>query len=317
MIAYENATKRYGAKTALDALTVQVRSGHVTGLLGPNGAGKSTAMRLLLGLDRPTQGGVTIDGVPYARLKQPLRAVGAHLDARSCHPRRSARAHLLGLARHAGLPAGRVDEVIEVVGLESVARRRAGGFSLGMGQRLGIAAALLGDPAVLVLDEPMNGLDTDGVRWIRSLLQSFAAEGRTVLVSSHLMAEMHQTVDRVIVMGKGRLLADCTTRELVASVADVTVLRTPDLAGLDGLVEALEREGMSAEREAPGTLSITGGSIERIGDLAFERGVRVHSLSSTPATLEEGYLRLVEDEFEFRRAATPAGETVAIGGAGR
>jgi ABC-2 type transport system ATP-binding protein len=250
-------------------------------------------------------------------MRHPLRTVGAHLDARSCHPRRSAREHLRGLARHAGLPAGRVDEVIELVGLESVARRRAGGFSLGMGQRLGIAAALLGDPAVLVLDEPMNGLDTDGVRWIRSLVQSFAEEGRTVLVSSHLMAEMHQTVDRVIVMGKGRLLADCTTQELVSSIADVTVLRTPDLAGLGGLVEALEREGMSVERRGPGTLAMSGGTIERIGDIAFERGVRVHSLSSTPATLEEGYLRLVEEEFEFRRSAAPSGEAVAIGGAGR
>ncbi len=305
MICFDAVTKRYGATTALDAVTVQVRSGHVTGLLGPNGAGKSTAMRLLLGLDRPTRGRVTIDGIPYARLPRPLQTVGAHLDARSYHPRRSARAHLLALARYAGIPSRRVDEVIELVGLESVARRRAGSFSLGMGQRLGIAAALLGDPAVLVLDEPMNGLDTDGVRWIRLLLKEFASEGRTVLVSSHLMAEMHQTVDRVIVMGKGRLLADCSTDELVSSVSDIVVLRTPDVAAAPGLTRALDRAGMSVAETSPGELEITGGTPARIGDAAFDEGMRVHSLSVTPATLEEGYLRLVEDAFEFRRADAP------------
>ncbi|MFT4136344.1 ATP-binding cassette domain-containing protein [Microbacterium sp.] len=300
MISFDTVTKRYGARTALDALSVEVRSGHVTGLLGPNGAGKSTAMRLLLGLDHPTHGSVTIDGAPYAQLRHPLHKVGAHLDARSCHPRRSARAHLLGLARYAGIPARRVSDVIDIVGLGSVVRRRAGSFSLGMGQRLGIAAALLGDPEVLVLDEPMNGLDIDGVRWIRSLLKSFASEGRTVLVSSHLMAEMHQTVDRVIVLGKGRLLADCTTDDLVTSVADVVVLRTPDTGVVSSLVRTLQRSGMSVEQTGRGSFAITGGTADAIGDAAFEHGVRVHTLSATPATLEDGYLRIVEDEFEFR-----------------
>ncbi|MFT4287876.1 ABC transporter ATP-binding protein [Nocardioides sp.] len=307
MISFDAVTKRYGSKTALDALSVQVRSGHVTGLLGPNGAGKSTAMRLLLGLDRPTHGSVTIDGTPYARLRHPLHTVGAHLDARSYHPRRSAQAHLLGLARYAGIPARRVSDVVDLVGLGSVARRRAGNFSLGMGQRLGIAAALLGNPEVLVLDEPMNGLDVDGVRWIRSLVKSFASEGRTVLVSSHLMAEMHQTVDRVIVLGKGRLLADCSTDELVTSAADVILLRTPDAGAVPALVQALERSGMSVEQTAQGEFAITGGTAKAIGDAAFDQGVRVHSLSATPATLEDGYLRLVEDEFEFQMPGELAG----------
>lgn len=307
MISFDAATKRYGAKTAVDAVTVDVRGGHVTGLLGPNGAGKSTAMRLLLGLDRATSGSVTVDGVPYARLRHPLQKIGAHLDARSYHPRRSGRSHLLGLARYAGISRRRVDEVVELVGLGSVVRRRAGAFSLGMGQRLGIAAALLGDPEILVLDEPMNGLDIDGVRWIRSLLKSFAAEGRTVLVSSHLMAEMHQTVDRVIVLGKGRLLADCSTDDLISSVTDVVVLRTPDTAKIAEMARTLVREGMEVQQASTGTLSVTGGSVERVGEVAFEHGTRVHALSVTPATLEEGYLRLVEDEFEFRKPTSPTG----------
>ncbi|WP_029088814.1 ATP-binding cassette domain-containing protein [Brevibacterium album] len=306
MISYQAVTKRYGGRTAVDDVTVEVREGHVTGLLGPNGAGKSTAMRLLLGLDHPTSGTVTIGGLPYARLRHPLRTAGAHLDAQSQHPGRSARAHLLGLARYAGIPGRRVTEVLEQVGLETAARRRIGGFSLGMRQRLGIAAALLGDPQVLVLDEPMNGLDVDGVRWIRSLLKSCAREGRTVLVSSHLMAEMHQTVDRVVVMGRGRVLADCATEELVSAAAGAVVLRTPDLSGAGALAADLGRAGMSVDESQPGVLTITGGTAEGIGDAAYERGVRVHSLQAAPATLEDGYLRLVEDEFEFRR---PAGST--------
>ncbi|BDZ47905.1 hypothetical protein GCM10025867_01460 [Frondihabitans sucicola] len=198
-----------------------------------------------------------------------------------------------------------MDEVLDLVGLHSVAQRRAGGFSLGMAQRLGIAAALLGDPAILVLDEPMNGLDTDGVRWIRSLLKELAAEGRTVLVSSHLMAEMHQTVDRVLVIARGRLIADCTTEELVATSPPTVTLRSPDMDG-PGLADALRLEGMTVDAAGPGELSITGGTLERIGDIAFDADVRVHTLAETPVTLEEGYLRLVENEFEF---ASPVNAT--------
>jgi ABC-2 type transport system ATP-binding protein len=306
MIFLDGLTKNYGPRVAVDRLTAQVRAGHVTGFLGPNGAGKSTTMRLLLGLDRPSAGSALINGVAYRELRCPMRTVGAHLDGRALHPGRSARAHLLSLARYTGLPRSRVDEVVEMAGLGSVARRRAGGFSLGMGQRLGIAAALLGDPEILVLDEPMNGLDTDGVRWIRTLLKSLAAEGRTVLVSSHLMAEMHQTVDRVIVIAKGRLVADCTTEDLLAGAADAVTLRSPDVDELPRLINALRRDGMTVTPGAAGQLSVTGGSVERIGDLVFSTRLRLHTLAAAPVTLEEGYLRLVQDEFEF---ASPAAAT--------
>jgi ABC-2 type transport system ATP-binding protein len=308
MISLDGLTKSYGSRVAVNNLTTRVREGHVTGFLGPNGAGKSTTMRLLLGLDRPSAGTALINGVPYNQLRFPMRTVGAHLDGRALHPGRSARAHLLSLARYSGLSRSRVAEVVEMVGLESVARQRAGGFSLGMGQRLGIAAALLGDPEILVLDEPMNGLDTDGVRWIRSLLKAFAAEGRTVLVSSHLMAEMHQTVDRVIVIAKGSLVADCTTEELLAGAAGAVTLRSPDVGRLPGLIAALRREGMIVEESEPGELTVTGGSVERIGDRAFNARVRLHTLAAATVTLEEGYLRLVRDEFEFTSPTATAGE---------
>jgi ABC-2 type transport system ATP-binding protein len=310
MITLDGLTKSYGSRLAVDGLTSQVREGHVTGFLGPNGAGKSTTMRMLLGLDRPTSGRALINGVAYRELRFPMQTIGAHLDGRALHPGRSARAHLLSLARYSGLSRRRVDEVVEMVGLESVARRRAGGFSLGMGQRLGIAAALLGDPQILVLDEPMNGLDADGVRWIRSLLKTFAAEGRTVLVSSHLMAEMHQTVDRVLVIARGRLVADCATEELLAGATSEVTLRLPDVDEQSRLIDRLHRDGMTVQVSAPGELSITGGSVERIGDLAFEAQVRLHTLEETPVTLEEGYLRLVKDEFEF---TSPVTATVGAG----
>jgi ABC-2 type transport system ATP-binding protein len=299
MILLDGLTKKFGAKVAVNGLTAQIRPGHVTGFLGPNGAGKSTTMRLLLRLDRPSAGNALINGVPYDRLRLPMRTVGAHLDGRALHPGRSARAHLLSLARYTGLPRRRVDEVMEMVGIQAVARKRAGGFSLGMTQRLGIAAALLGDPEFLVLDEPLNGLDTDGVRWIRSLLKAFASEGRTVLVSSHLMAEMDQTVDRVLVIAKGRLVADCSTAELVAGAAGARTVHSPDTDELRRFAKVLRLDGMTVQEATLGRLSVTGGSLERIGDLAFDARIRLHGLAAKPATLEEAYLRLVSDEFEF------------------
>ncbi|MFI6513762.1 ATP-binding cassette domain-containing protein [Streptosporangium sp. NPDC050855] len=304
MIEFKGVSKRYGDKVAVDRLTVTVRPGHITGLLGPNGAGKSTSMRLLLGLDRPTSGEVTIGGIPYARLRNPLRVVGAHLDGRAAHPGRTARSHLLGLARYNGIPAHRVDEVLDEVGLTAVARRRVGGFSLGMGQRVGIAAALLGDPRILVLDEPVNGLDTDGVRWMRGLLRRFAADGRTVLVSSHLMAEMHQTADRVVVLGRGRLLADCPVSELTAGAENGVIVRTPAGLDLTAFTRALRARGMTPETSGPCELTVGGGSAEAVGDIAFAHRVPLHTLATVPMTLEQGYLRLVQDDVEYTTATT-------------
>ena len=226
MIEVQGLTKRYGAVTAVDDLTFSVQPGNVTGFLGPNGAGKSTTMRMILGLDKPTAGTALINGAPYSALTNPTRTVGALLDAKGVHPNRSARASLLWQAQAAGLPASRVDEVLSLVGLSQAAGKRVGGFSLGMSQRLGIAAALLGDPEILILDEPVNGLDPEGIRWVRGLLKSFAAEGRTVLVSSHLLAEMAQTADHLIVIGKGKLVADTSVAEFIrGNSAVVTVVR--------------------------------------------------------------------------------------------
>lgn len=305
MITLNDLTKRYGTRLAVDGLTAQVREGHVTGFLGPNGAGKSTTMRLLLGLDRPSAGSALINGLPYDRLRFPMRTVGAHMGGRTLHPGRSARAHLLSLARYTGLPTRRVDEVIQLAGLESVARRPTGGFSVGMNQRLGIAAALLGDPGILVLDEPMNGLDSEGVVWIRSLLKSFAAEGRTVLVAGHLMAEMRQTVDRVIVIAKGRLVADCTTDDLLAGADASVALCSPDIKGLPRLIDALRGEGMTVEKQAQDTLKVSGGSAGRIGDLAYDAHIRLHTLAQTTVTLEARYRQLVADGFEFTASSGP------------
>lgn len=304
MITFSQASKRYGDTLALDDVTVSILPGHVTGLLGPNGAGKSTAMRLLLGLDRPTTGEVRIDGVPYGELCRPLCTVGAHLDGRAVHPGRSARSHLLGLARYNGIPASRVGEVLELVGLTAVARKRVGGFSLGMGQRLGLAAALLGDPQVLVLDEPVNGLDTDGVRWIRGLLRDLAAEGRTVLMSSHLLAEMHQTADRVVVLGRGRLLADCPVSELTIGASDRVLIRIADPDAVPAFAQRLHDAGLDTQAQEPGELIASGGTVETVGDLAFAYGLRLHTLAAIPATLEEGYLQLVQDDFEYGTAVT-------------
>jgi ABC-2 type transport system ATP-binding protein len=299
MITCSGLTKRYGAVPAVDDLTVSIAPGRVTGFLGPNGAGKSTTLRLVLGLDHPTSGRALIGGRRYAEIRDPLRTVGAHLDGRALHPGRSARNHLRALARVNRIGDRRVGEVIALAGLEAVADRRAGGFSLGMGQRLGIAAALLGDPAVLVLDEPVNGLDTDGVRWIRGLLRDLAAEGRTVLVSSHLLAELHLMADHVVVLGRGRLLADCPVAELLTPTGEV-VLHTPDVAAVPGFRAAAARLGLDVTPgPAPGELSVRGAAAAAVGDLAHEHGMRVHRLSEPAATLEDGYLRLVAGELEY------------------
>ncbi|ROO83241.1 ABC-2 type transport system ATP-binding protein [Actinocorallia herbida] len=294
MITLRDLTKRYGDVTAVDGLSARIEPGRVTGFLGPNGAGKSTTMRMILGLDAPTRGSALVGGRPYRELRWPLREVGALLDARAVHPGRSARNHLLALARAGGLPAARVTEVLETVGLGKAAHRRAGTFSLGMSQRLGIAAALLGDPPVLLFDEPVNGLDPDGVRWIRTLMRSLAAEGRTVLLSSHLMSEMQLTADHLVVVGRGRLLADTTVAALVADGRGVRVT-SPDDAGLAALADRLP----GARRTAPGTLHVADASVERIGDLAYELGVRLHGLAVEEASLEQKYMELTGDSVEY------------------
>jgi ABC-2 type transport system ATP-binding protein len=278
MIEARGLTKRYGDKLAVDDLTFTVRPGMVTGFLGPNGAGKSTTMRMILGLDAPTRGSVTVNGLPYREHAAPLREVGALLDARSVHPGRSAYHHLLALAQTCGIRRSRVDEVVDAVGLNAVARRRAGGFSLGMGQRLGIAAALLGDPGTVILDEPVNGLDTEGIRWIRSLLQGLAAEGRTVFVSSHLMSEMAMTAQHLIVIGRGRLIADTGMEEFVARAAPGVVrVRSTDPAALAALLRS--RDGAVAEA-GDGGLAVSGLTTDEVGRLAGAAGITLLELTA-------------------------------------
>jgi ABC-2 type transport system ATP-binding protein len=307
MIEARDLTKRFGAKVAVDNLSFTVHPGRVTGFLGPNGAGKSTTMRLILGLDRADGGTATINGVPYARLQSPLLTVGALLEAKSVHTGRSARNHLLFLAQTQGLSAGRVDQVLELVGLRDVADQRAGGFSLGMGQRLGVAAAMLGDPQVLLLDEPVNGLDPEGVLWIRNLMKQLAGEGRTILVSSHLMNEMAVTADHLIVIGRGRLLADAATEEVIARGSGQTVrVRTPDP---DRLIELVTAAGGTAVRAQNGTgtadpdpapaLTVTGVPAARIGELAASSSIVLHELTPQLATLEDAFLELTSDSLEF------------------
>jgi ABC-2 type transport system ATP-binding protein len=297
MIEAVDLTKRYGAKLAVDQLSFTVEPGRVTGFLGPNGAGKSTTMRMILGLDRPDAGRATIAGRPYRDLPRPLREIGALLEAKAVHSGRSAYNHLLCLAQTQGLPRRRVGEVIELVGLEEVARKRAGGFSLGMGQRLGIAAALLGDPAVLVLDEPVNGLDPQGIIWFRNLMKSLAAEGRTVLVSSHLMNEMAVTVDHLIVIGRGRLIANCSTAEFIERGADRSVLvRTSDAARLAALVGG---EGGRASLEAGGALTVSGLAAPRVAELAVAAGLPLHELTPNRASLEQAFVEVTRDSLEY------------------
>ncbi|WP_157246341.1 ABC transporter ATP-binding protein [Nonomuraea typhae] len=294
MITLRGLTKRYGGRTAVDDLSLEVRPGAVTGFLGPNGAGKSTTMRMILGLDRPDAGSALVGGRPYQRIENPLRTVGALLDARAVHPGRSARAHLVWLARSNGIGRARVGEVLELVGMESAARRRAGALSLGMSQRLGIAAALLGDPAVLMFDEPVNGLDPDGVRWIRELMRRLAGEGRTVFVSSHLMSEMQQTADHLVVIGRGRLIVDAPLREVVA--AGVVRVRSPHTGEL---AVRLRAAGAEVSRTGENELVATGTTIERVGDLAHEAGIRLHELSAQDASLEQAFHELTAGSTEF------------------
>ncbi len=301
MIEATQLTKRYGDKTAVDGLSFAVRPGVVTGFLGPNGAGKSTTMRLILGLDAPTHGDVTVDGRHYRDLPAPLNAVGALLEARAIHSGRSAFNHLLALAHTHGIPRSRVDEVIDLVGLRPVARKRAGKFSLGMGQRLGIASALLGDPATLVLDEPVNGLDPEGIHWIRGLLRGLAAEGRTVLVSSHLMSEMALTADHLIVVGRGRLLADVPVQEFIERASSARVLvRSPQAARLR---ELLAGDGVTVSSNAPGVLEVAGLATEAVGERAAAEGLTLHELSARHASLEEAYMELTRDAVEYGVAA--------------
>ncbi|PZG14106.1 ABC transporter ATP-binding protein [Nonomuraea aridisoli] len=290
MISLRGLTKRYGATTAVDDLTLDLTPGTVTGFLGPNGAGKSTTMRLILGLDAPTSGAALIGGRRYADLDRPLRTIGALLDAKAVHPARSGRDHLRAMARSQGVPDQRVEEVLALTGMTEAARRRAGTYSLGMSQRLGIAGALLGDPAVLMLDEPVNGLDPDGVRWIRTLLRSLAAEGRTVFVSSHLMSEMERTADRLVVLGRGRLIADEPMERLVA--AGGVLVRGPRLRPL---ADALPQAGWSG----PDELTVVGATPEEVGRLAYELGLPVYELRPVGPSLEESYLRLTETATEY------------------
>jgi ABC-2 type transport system ATP-binding protein len=299
VIELDGLTKRYGSRVAVDDLSVRVRPGVVTGFLGPNGSGKTTTLRCLLGLTRPTAGTATVLGVPYRSLPRPMERVGALIDPRARHPGRTAVAHLTALAQSNGLPRDRVDELIDVVGLSAVADDRVRGFSLGMAQRLGIAVALLGDPDVLLLDEPVNGLDPEGIRWVRELLRGLAAEGRTVFVSSHLMSEMEDTADHLVVLGRGRLLADVPMSELLGAHAVVRV-RTPDPALL---APALDRAGGRVSAEPDGALRVAGLEAAAVGDVAFRVGLPVHELTRVTASLEAAYLALTGDEVEFRAAA--------------
>jgi ABC-2 type transport system ATP-binding protein len=298
MIEARGLSKRYGDKLAVDDLSFTIQPGRVTGFLGPNGAGKTTTMRMILGLDRPSAGSVTVNGQPFAELYSPMREVGALLDAKAVHGGRSAYNHLLCLAQTNDIPRSRVDEVIGIVGLEDVARKRSKGFSLGMSQRLGIAAALLGDPDVLMFDEPVNGLDPEGIRWIRLLMRSLAAEGRTVFVSSHLMSEMEHTADHLIVIGRGKLISDCPIAEFTAGgTAQGAVVKTPD-AQL--LVDTVVAAGGTLDREADGGFTVHGISAERLGALALANGILLHHLSPARVSLEEAFMELTADSVEYQ-----------------
>ena len=336
MIEAQDLTKRYGDKLAVDHLSFTVEPGRVTGFLGPNGAGKSTTMRLILALDHPQSGSATINGRRYADLAQPLRTVGALLEARAMHPGRSAYNHLLFLAQTQGLPASRVDHVLDLVGLREVARKRTGGYSLGMGQRVGIAVAMLGDPQVLLLDEPVNGLDPEGILWIRNLMKQLAAEGRTVFVSSHLMNEMAVTADHLIVIGRGKLIAACSTQEFIERSSEKYVLvRSPDAARLADLIAA--EGGKATPRDEPGrdepgrdeparagpargtteghiggrhpahALSVTGLEAPRIGEIAAANQIVLHELAPQLASLEEAYMELTAESSEYGAGGTHAG----------
>jgi ABC-2 type transport system ATP-binding protein len=308
MIEARSLTKRYGPTLAVSDLSFTIKPGMVTGFLGPNGAGKTTTMRMILGLDRPTAGTVTIGGVPYARLRWPMRELGALLDAKAVHGGRNARSYLLSLAQTNDIPRRRVEEVLGIVGLSDVARKRSKGFSLGMSQRLGIAAALLGDPQILMFDEPVNGLDPEGIRWIRTLMQGLASEGRTVLVSSHLMSEMENTADHLLVIGKGRLITDCSMAEFLAGASDRSVLvRTTAADVLTAAVEAAGGTVVASNGDAGGgELEVRGLTEDQVAEIAFANGVRLQHLAASRASLEQAFMELTADSVEYH-AAAPAG----------
>jgi ABC-2 type transport system ATP-binding protein len=309
VIEARGLTKDYGQKRAVSDLTFTVRPGIVTGFLGPNGSGKSTTMRLILGLDRPTAGRVTVNGELYKDHQAPLFQVGALLEARSVHTGRSAYHHLLALAQTHGIPKSRVWELIDLVGLHEVARKRAGQFSLGMGQRLGIATALLGDPSTLLLDEPVNGLDPEGIHWIRNLLKGLAAEGRTVFVSSHLMTEMALTADHLIVIGRGRLIADTSVEEFVRRASGSAVrVRSPQAAQL---AELLTGPDVSVAGPEPGVLEVVGLTSERVGETAAANGIVLHELAPQQASLEEAFMELTREDVEFKAGEPEPTEVAA------
>jgi len=302
-IRVDGLRKRYGTAVAVDDLSFVVKSGQVTGFVGPNGAGKTTTFRLILALARAEAGRALVNGRPYASMRRPLRELGALIDAGATHPGRRARDHLRWIAETNDLPRTRIDEVLELVGLTSVARRRTGGFSLGMAQRLGIAAALLGDPPALMLDEPVNGLDPEGIRWMRGLLRSLAAEGRAVFVSSHLMAELEDTADHLIVVGRGRLLADTTVADLRNRASDHSVaLRTPDRADA---MAALARAGATVTSSDADDLTVHGLAAEQVAALMAELRLRVHALVPHHASLEEAYVRLTHDAVDYAGSTRP------------
>ncbi len=298
MITAEGLTKRFGDKTAVNDISFTIGEGKVTGFLGPNGAGKSTTMRMIVGLDRPTSGRAAIRGTEYRHMRAPLTEVGVLLDAKAVHTGRTARNHLRAMAATHGIASSRVDEVIELTGIGSVARKRAGGFSLGMGQRLGIAAALLGDPHTLILDEPVNGLDPDGVRWVRQFVRRAASEGRTVLLSSHLMSEMAQTADHVVVLGKGKVLADAPLDDLVRAWTTSTVrVRSPRAAEL---AAALTGPAVEIVTTSPDSLDVSGVPAARIGDIAADRSIPLHELTPTSGSLEDAYVALTGESVEYK-----------------
>lgn len=309
MITAHGLTKRYGDKPAVDAIDFTVRPGTVTGFLGPNGAGKSTTMRMVIGLDRPTAGTVTVNGKAYRDVPAPLHEVGALLDAKAIHGGRTAYNHLLWMAKSNGIARRRVDEVIELVGLREVAGKRSGGFSLGMGQRLGIAGALLGDPGVLLFDEPVNGLDPEGIRWIRTLIRGLAAEGRTVFVSSHLMSEMALTADHLLVIGRGRIIADTDMADFIArNSANHIIVRSPHATEL---AQRLTGRGFRVEPTDDGAMAVEGATLQQVGAIAGDAGLHVYELRGVEASLEDAFMRLTADSVEYHAGVSTSTDTRA------
>lgn len=314
MIEAAELSKRYGAKTAVDGISFSVKPGQVTGFLGPNGAGKSTTMRMIVGLDNPSGGDVRVNGKHYAQHSAPLREVGALLDAKAVHTKRTAYNHLRAMAATHGIPNSRVKEVIEMTGLGPVAKKRVGGFSLGMGQRLGIACALLGDPHTVILDEPVNGLDPEGVQWVRHLAKGLASEGRTVFLSSHLMSEMALTADHLIVIGRGRIIADAPIKEILAGHGQTRArVRTDRPADL---IRALAADGVSSQQFESDLLEITGADSRRIAEVALNHQILVYELTPLQASLEDAYMQLTSDEVEYHSHPLPQAGVTAGGGAG-